>query len=127
MSCQDQCVSSYSDAATEFYSDAMRKAAKPYTCEECGDAIAKGDRYEYASGKTEGDFWTFRTCATCVEIRNAFCCDGWVLTTLWEEIRDQLFSQWDEMKAIDCLAKLESPAGIAKMRAKYAEYQKVPS
>ena len=123
MSCQDQCVvMDYYDVTNDFYRETTRRAAKPHRCCECGEAIAVGEIHEYVTGKSEGDFWQNRTCAACAEIRKAFCCGSWLFTELWESIRDQLFPQWNEMTAIDCLAKLTSDAAIAKMRAKYAEY-----
>jgi len=110
------------DGCSEFYSEATRKARKPYRCCECRRDIAIGDLYVSASGKWEGDFFTERTCVECDEIRSALCC-GWVFGQLWESIRDQVFPYWNEMTAIDCLAKLKTDAAIAKMRAEYARYR----
>ncbi len=122
MSCQDVCVDmDYDAGANEFYIERWRKAAKPHRCRECGREIVKGERHQVASGKSEGSVWSVRTCAECAEIREAFCCGAWIFGQLWEAIRDQVFADWDEMKAIDCLAKL-SDAAVAKMRAEYAEY-----
>lgn len=123
MSCQDVCVVMDYDCVNDFSSEAIRRAAKPHKCCECGDAIAVGDSHHYCAGKTDGEFWYERTCAPCHEIRKTFCCDGYVLLTLWDEIRDQLFPKWNEMVAIDCLARLTTDAAIAKMRAAYAQYQ----
>lgn len=125
MSCNDVCVVMDYDGSNEFYAEAMRRARKAHKCCECGDPIAAGDLYHYASGNSDGDFFTAKTCASCEEIRKAFCCDGWEFTTLWEAISDQLFPYWDPMKAIDCLAKLTTDAAIAKMRERYADFQRV--
>ena len=110
------------DGSTDFYHAEMRRARKPYKCCECGDAIAIGDRYEYATGKSEGSIYSYRTCAPCAEIRAVFCCSGWLFTALWEAIREQLFPRWNDITAIDCLAKLTTQAAIDKMRAEHAEY-----
>ena len=122
MSCQDVCVDMDYDGYSEFSRMVTRRAAKPYRCVECRRAISVGELHEYVTGKCEGSFYNERTCAECAEIREAFCCGGWVLGELWESIRDQLFHGWDEMKEIDCLAKLTTEAAIAKMRAEYAQY-----
>lgn len=121
MSCQDVCVWMEADGySNEFYREETRRAAKPHRCCECQRVIEKGE--SYATGKTEGDFFEARTCAPCDEIRRVFCCEGWVFGELWEAIEDQLFSTWDAMKAIDCLAKLTTEAAVNHMRAKYADY-----
>ncbi len=108
--------------SSEFSRESTRRARKPYRCGECNDPIAVGESHSYACGKCEGQFFDARTCLACAEIRDVFSCDGWVLSTLWEEISLQLFPEWDEMQQIDCLARLKTDAAIAKMRAKYADY-----
>lgn len=124
MSCKDVCVyvGDY-DGLNEFYSEAIRKARKPYKCCECGNPIAVGDQYERVSGKYDGEIFSERTCLPCVEIRKAFACGGWVCGELWESIRDQLFPSWDAMQAIDCLAKLTTDAAMAKMKVEYAKFR----
>lgn len=122
MSCSDACsIDMDADGHTEFYSEVVRRARKPYKCCECYEPISVGERYEAAAGKWEGEIFTERTCLPCAEIRRAFAC-SWVFGKLWETIRDQLFGGWNDMKAIDCLAKLTTDAAIAKMRAEYAQY-----
>jgi hypothetical protein len=123
MNCADVCLSMEADGPTDFYASAMRRAAKPHRCTECVRVIAVAEQYENASGKFDGYFFTEKTCAECVEIRKAFCCGQWVFGELWESIRDQLFSEWNEMIAIDCLAKLTSDGAVAKMRAAYDQYR----
>ena len=123
MSCQDVCVAMEYDGSNEFYREAVRRAAKPHWCCECGHAIAAGDRYHYASGKSDGDFFDAHTCLACAEVRQTFACGGWVFGELWESINDQVFSEWDDMKAIDCLARLKSDAAIEKMRSMHARYR----
>lgn len=125
MSCQDVCMTADYDGSCEFYNATEPRAAKDYQCFECGDVIAKGERYEYFVGKFDGDLLTQRTCLVCVEVREAFYCDGWLLGTLWEDMREQMFDHWNEMTAIDCLAKLETPAAVAKVRAAFAEWHKL--
>lgn len=125
MSCEDTCISVGDDGSgPEFYREATRRAAKPHKCDECGDTITVGQSHQYVSGKWEGDFTVYRTCLPCVEIRKVFCCDGFCLSMLWEDMAEQVFDGWDEMKAVDCLARLKTQGAIDKMRAKYAEYQK---
>ena len=124
MSCNDVCVVMDYDCCNEFYRDGFRHARKEHRCCECGETIAKGSYHHHATGKAHGEFWENRTCSECHEIRVVFSCDGWVFGELWESVDDQLFSRWDEMKAIDCLSRLTTQSAIDKMRGKYAEYRR---
>lgn len=123
MSCQDVCMSADYDGSSEFVTDAMRKARKAHKCDECGAAIAPGELYENISGKFDGDFFSQKTCVVCMEIGKTFYCGGRILGTLWEDLREQIFPEWNEVVAIDCLARLKTDAAIAKMRAAYAKYE----
>lgn len=60
------------------------KAAKEHRCTECGELIAKGTKYERAKGCWDGSWSTYRTCLSCVEIRNHFACErGWIYGEVW--------------------------------------------
>lgn len=119
MSCTDTCLWMGEGDSGELYRESRPRAAKQHTCCECREPIAKGDVHHYAAGKWDGIFEDFRTCLACHEIRSVFACEGWAFCCLWEEVRDQMFRAWDEMTAIDCLARLKTDAAVAKMRAKY--------
>lgn len=122
MSCNDVCVVMEYNYSNEFYAEAIRRAAKPHKCCECGAPIVVGESYAYARGKAEGDFWAQCTCAACYEIRTVFTCGCWVFGELWESIRDQVFNEWNDMTAIDCLARLEGDAAVEKMRVQHNLY-----
>lgn len=117
------CLSMDYDGSNEFYRDEVRRARKAWRCCECREDIAAGQRYEYAVGKSGGDIFSARTCVACAEIREAFTCGSWIFGQLWKAIREDMFPRWNEMSAIDCLAKLTTDAAIAKMRAEYAEWK----
>jgi hypothetical protein len=121
--CADVCLYSSYDGSNEFYSESEPTARKVYTCCECGDAIAIGQRYNRASGKYDGTIFTEHTCAVCTEIRKAFCCGTWSFGMLWEEMRDQMFPVWVRVGPFDCLAKLTTEAAREKCRVAYAQYQ----
>lgn len=42
----------------EFFSERTVVAKKKHVCDECRRPIYPGDKYEYFSGKSDGDFWT---------------------------------------------------------------------
>jgi hypothetical protein len=53
----------------EFYRSVVRTARRSHQCDECPGTISSGERYEYVSGRWEGFFSTFKTCARCLDIR----------------------------------------------------------
>lgn len=125
MSCQDVCISVDVDEMAEFYRESTRRAAKQYRCCECRAVIAKGEQHEYVSGKWDGAIMDFRTCLPCAEIRKVFCCRNWVLETLWEDMQEQIFPDWErnDLMIVDCLARLTTDAAITKTRAMYADWR----
>ena len=56
------------DNVPDFYDASIVKARKPHRCCECLREIELGERYERASGKWDGDFETFATCGTCLDL-----------------------------------------------------------
>ena len=109
--CADACI--YSDGMDrypEVCGALIVKARKPQRCCECGDPIDPGDRYEIVSGKWEGVWSSFKTCLPCKEIREAFCCEGWVYGSLWEDAEDFL----DDLTT-GCLEKLTTAAAKEKL------------
>ena len=76
----------------EFQSSVMRTANKTHICGECGRVIERGERYEYAIGKWDGDFCTEKTCADCLSLRNTFFC-SWLYSDIWNEFHDW-FNDW---------------------------------
>lgn len=49
-----------------------RTAKKQHTCCECRRPIHAGDKYEYSSGVWDGKPDSFKTCLSCVEIRDEY-------------------------------------------------------
>ena len=125
MSCADACIDmDYGGDVNDFYRELTRTARKAHTCCECRFTIPPGARYWYASGKSDGDVWSAKTCATCYEIRRALVCGAWVFGLLWEEIEQGVFPVWDERGPWDCLAQIESITARDAIRTRYDEYLK---
>ena len=122
MSCADVCLSHYHECDISLYREGFSRARKDYSCCECGDMIATGEQYQWASGKSDGGMFREQTCADCAEVRTAFVCGSWVFGELWCSIREEMFPVWKRASAIDCLAKLTSDAAIAKCNASYREW-----
>lgn len=62
--------------APSFFTSALPKARKVHTCGECHEKIKIGERYEYINGYWDGDFYIFKSCALCAELRNKFFWSG---------------------------------------------------
>ena len=74
----------------EFISEAIRTARKEHRCCECGDTIRPGERYEDVAGKWECEFDVFKTCMTCLTIRQHYCPSGWAYGFLAEQLSECL-------------------------------------
>lgn len=80
------------DAPATAYSQVEVKAAKEHRCTECRETIPKGARYERTKGLWDGAWSTYKTCLSCVEIRNHFACGhGWLFGEVWSQIEEYFF------------------------------------
>jgi len=50
-----------------FYEEVIVTARREHRCCECFGVIARGERYQRASGKWEGKFETYKTCQKCLD------------------------------------------------------------
>jgi len=111
MSGCDVCIGTSDVESMKMYSQNIVKARKPAKCCECRRPINKGDKYEYVKGRYDGDWYVYRTCALCVEIRTVFTCGkGFYFETLWEDMADYAFERLTT--ASECFTQL-SPAAKA--------------
>jgi hypothetical protein len=98
------CVCSI-DACDDFCQAIKEKtvvARKKHVCGECGHEIKPGETYEIFSGVWGGDFFTAKTCALCVEIRNCFFC-SWNYEAIWDVIIDEKFEL--NLNGLDSISK----------------------
>ena len=49
-----------------------RKARKEHICDWCGGTINKGEEYDYAAIKNEGEFYTWKNHKRCHEPFNCY-------------------------------------------------------
>lgn len=61
----------------------MRRARKAHRCEECRQPIKPGDEYEHCRGLTDGYWMTFKTCKSCVVMRNSIF-RTWIYGSVWD-------------------------------------------
>lgn len=104
-----------------FVQRVIRRGKTPWTCTECYEEIPEGARYEYVRGRFgDNTGWsTYRTCLSCVEIRDHFACNGYLYTRLWEDLEENFFP---DMKAGGpCMDGL-SPAAKARLFKERTEW-----
>lgn len=77
------------DCSCEFGTEKIVEAAKPHKCGECGAIIRIGEKYETYAGKSDGSFFTAKTCLPCKEVRDLFCC-SWYYGDVWESIMETI-------------------------------------
>ena len=86
----------------------IRKARKSHVCCECGETINRGDKHEHISGIWDGEPSRFRTCLTCVEIRDVFFCDEYAYGEVLQDLYDHLCYLTN--LPCECLAQLSPKA-----------------
>lgn len=70
----DVCACDFYDyEAPDVYRKSYPRAKIQHICEECGEPILPGQKYEYVFGKWEGEVSTFKTHMACAAIRNKLC------------------------------------------------------
>lgn len=114
------CIGYEPDASSEFYNSRICRAKKSHKCGECRREIISGQEYEYASGKFDNDFFTFKTCADCTSIRDAFNCSQSVMHgELWQEMGDYGFQQM----TTGCLNKVETASAKAYLVERWRKWK----
>lgn len=113
------CLTGY-DGDSEFFRTEIRKARKPHICSECEKGIQPGEKYEHATGKSDGDLWAFDTCLVCAEIAETFYCEGRLFGgMLWEEMGEYAF----EHMTTGCLDRLTTAAAKAELVRRWNEWK----
>jgi hypothetical protein len=94
------------DNFPEFINSKVITAQKTHRCTECAHVIQPGEKYERDSGKWhETGFHHFKTCMTCVELRENLFCEGFTYT----KIRENLYEHIQERRGLideSCIASL---------------------
>lgn len=111
------CISDEPDGTCEFIDVEQRTARKQHVCCECGKPIEVGQRYEYARGKYEGEFWDCKTCLVCAEIADVFYCNGRLFDGgLWENMSYIL-----EEITTGCFERLKTVAAKTELQRRINE------
>jgi hypothetical protein len=122
----DVCITHDYDGlgSDDFSKSVIVRASKAHKCCECEQAIAKGQRYERCSGKSDGEFFSESSCLRCTEIRRAFVCGAATLGFLWESMEWDMFPLWRERGPFECLAKLTTVEARDLCRARFDEWER---
>jgi hypothetical protein len=101
------------EAGPSCWSKETPTAQKPHRCYECGETIPTGVKYEKFSGIWDGSPNRYKTCLSCVEIRDHFACEeGYLFGQLWEDMEANFFP---DMKAGGPCMEGLSPAAKGRL------------
>lgn len=103
------CVYVDVDGCMELSSTKYPVARKEHKCGECRKVIVPGEKYESVSGMYDGHFDTYKTCLDCVSMRDAFFCNGYHYTMIWEDFGEHLREMGGSIDA-DCIAQVSGKA-----------------
>jgi hypothetical protein len=79
------------DGGPSCWTQAQPTANREHRCCECRETIPIGAKYERYTGIWDGTPGAYKTCLSCVEIRDHFDCNGFVFGQLWEDLRGNFF------------------------------------
>ena len=114
------CVGAFDGEPSEFVDQRIvAKARKPHRCSECNGVIEVGKSYHVASGKGDGEFWSFKTCMICREIRAAFSCEGETFGGIFWEEMEYCF----EALNTSCFDKLTTPEAKAELQRRWMKWK----
>lgn len=117
---QCSCEVDYDDGyGPDLFSESDRVARKAHTCCECGREIAPGETYHIESGRWDDEFQSYKTCADCISLRDAYCC-GFIYTRVRRDIREQVIEPVDGEVLDSRVAEL-TPAARAWFLAQVEE------
>ncbi len=110
MECSCNIEGAHDGDVAELYTSKTVTARKAHVCYECYREIVSGERYETASGLTDGEFFTHKTCIDCLSVRGLF--KSWELESLWEHFKYYIEECGGDIPEV-CLAEL-TPMARAK-------------
>jgi hypothetical protein len=106
--CSDVCLNQDLGYYNEFFTEGVQKAKIEHNCGECKRTIDPGEQYEYARGKSDGSWFTAKTCLQCMLIRKALICGDYFYGMMWEDIREYVYPELKRVGLSECFAKIDS-------------------
>ena len=77
------CIDVDEECRVHMLVEKTRRARTEHRCGECDETIAPGDLYLLECGTLEREFFTYKTCARCANVRAEYFPCGWY----WGELR----------------------------------------
>lgn len=109
------------DEYAKVYNTDTRRGRREHACDECRDAIPRGELHQYISMLFDGHWSSYRVCLLCVEIGDHFSCgSGRVLETLWSDLEENFFP--DMRMGGPCMAGLSPAAKLKLVERRMAWY-----
>ena len=88
MECSCDIIIDTSDSEADFIVEKIRKSRINHKCCECREQINIGEEYEHAKCCWDGDITTYKTCLSCVSVREMMFPAGWSYEMMWEDVSD---------------------------------------
>ena len=82
-------IDDYDCGENQLYDNRFVEARVYQTCCECNETIRSGELHEYVKGKSNDNFWSYRTCMSCYEIRSCFFC-SWIFGQLYYRLQEEI-------------------------------------
>ena len=90
-----------------------------FHCCECSREFPIGTPYDKFTGEYEGEETTCRTCLVCLEIRDAFRCEGgFYYEALWESL-EEVFDQLNTA----CFDRLQTVAAKKYLQCRWIKWK----
>ena len=97
------------DESFDNWSETKTIAKSRHECIECGRVMRRGMSHWIFKGWREGKLsGRYRTCLSCYEIRERFCCD-WLFGAVLEDVSNELYENGGELE-LGCLDELSPDA-----------------
>jgi hypothetical protein len=115
------CLSEAEDGIVDIIrEDDASKSRKDRRCEECRALIPAGTPHQLHVGAFDGEINEYRTCTLCVEIRNAFSCNGgFVYGQLWKDLE----YAFDDGINDACFLKLQTVEAKKFLRSRWMKWR----
>jgi hypothetical protein len=112
-----------------YCSERYRVAARDHVCPECGEKIAKGDKYLFSSVFIDGTIRNSKICADCESVTKQFFGDGYYVWSVWEDLASYLDAAWCDDLPSNCISKLSYHAKqkVCDIMQQYQEATQQPA
>jgi len=105
----DSCICVEPNNICELIGRTQPIARKQHRCGECRCTIKPGQKYERDVTVFEGELTTYKTCITCVHVRDSLFRCGWCYGGVWETVHET-FCGHDDDDEMECVCPTAAEA-----------------